>query len=402
MPKTNIEKLCIYLKNNKERIYPINNDMLVSTTDFVLNGYMKMLGVILQQSSDITEAQLSIYKRLIAGTETEKKAEEYLRMALEVEVDDYENFILEIKKLPIKYRFILDAMILTCVDEKNSEQIKLVAEFAESLGIEKEDVRYLAIMAKAILCMDISAYVGANEMKKDNIPENVFWGYVRLMTSESIIKNENITIFQPTYEEDVTIEKLLEICNADTPCVKLSNVKVDISEYNLSFVNQEKVILDGCEFIGGNKYSIQFTNCKEVVIKNTSFKDFSVRTICLNNVTAMRIYKSSFEQCSLKYDSNASDWMMLGGVIYVDNILDNMDPILIEGCTFTNCGGRNSANWYRSAFISNYRCNVNESKFINCWHYSDTSIDPENVNRTMFPSRSEAIRCTYENSAAFC
>ena len=72
MPKTNIEKLCIYLKNNKERIYPINNDMLVSTTDFVLNGYMKMLGVILQQSSDITEAQLSIYKRLIAGTETEK------------------------------------------------------------------------------------------------------------------------------------------------------------------------------------------------------------------------------------------------------------------------------------------------------------------------------------------
>lgn len=402
MANSNIEQLCAYLNSNKAKAYPIENDMLVSATDFVLNGYLKMLGVVLQQPSEITEAQLSIYKRIIAGTESEKSAEDYLRMALEIKIEDFINFTSEIKDLSIKYRFILDAMILTCVSEKNKEQIQLVAEFSESLGIEKEELYYISTMAKALLCMDTTAYIDAYEIKTNSISEDVFYGYIRMLAKGCIIQNSELTIFQPSCEEEVTVEKLSRISNVHTPTIKLSNVKVNLSEYPLSFSNHKRIILDACEFTGGDKYHIRFENCEEVIINNSFFSDFNVQTIMINNVNIVRITNSTFTNCCMKHSNRGDDWKELGGVIYV-RYAEKLEPILIDGCTFVDCGGRNSVNYYRSAFISNYRCNVNESKFMNCWHYNEqTQIDPENKKRTMFVHGSKATRCTYENSAAFC
>lgn len=402
MANSNIEQLCEYLNNNKAKAYPIENDMLVSATDFVLNGYLKMLGVILQQSSEITEAQLSIYKRIIAGTESEKSAEDYLRMALEIEIEDFLNYTLEIKDSSIKYRFILDAMILTCVKEKNKEQIQLVAEFSESLEIEKEELYYISTMAKALLCMDTSAYVDAYEIKTNSISDDVFYGYIRMLSKGCIIQNSELTIFQPSCEEDVTVEKLSRISNVDTPTIKLSNVKINLSEYPLSFSNYKKIILDDCVFTGGDKHPIKFENCKEVIINNSSFSDFNVQTIIISNVNIVRITDSTFTHCCMKYRNGSDDWKALGGVIYV-GYAEELAPILIDGCNFVDCGGRNSENYYRSAFISNYRCDVNDSKFMDCWNYhKNTEIDPENKKRTMFAHGSKATRCTYENSAAFC
>lgn len=104
----------------------------------------------------------------------------------------------------------------------------------------------------------------------------------------------------------------------------------------------------------------------------------------------------------MKYSDSNDDWKALGGVIYVGHQKE-LEPILINRCIFEECGGRNLANYYRSAFISNYHCDVNDSKFINCWHYNqDTMLDPENEKRTMFGSGSKATRCAYENSATFC
>lgn len=401
MANTKIDELCAYLSANKAKVYPIENDMLKAATDFIVNGYLKMLGVILQQPSEITDAQLTIYKRIIAGSESEKSAEDYLRMALEIKIEDYINFTNEIKNLSIKYRFLLDAMILTCISDKNQEQIKLVVEFSEALSIERKELEYITIMAKAILCLDTSMYVDACEIKNVNIPEDIFYGYVRLLAQGCIIHNDNMTIFQPSCEEDVTVEKLSQVCNIDTLIVKLCKVKVDLGEYPLNFSNHKKVIVDGCEFVGGNKYSISFNNCEEVIISNSVFKDFEVRTIFTENVKRMCIIQSTYSNCYMKYYNEHSDWEVLGGVIYVQS---GMESMLIDNCLFDSCGGKNQVAWYRSAFIANCKCEVNNTKFINCWHYNSEGKekDPVDERRTMFSVGSKATRCTYENSAAFC
>lgn len=402
MTHSKIDKLCSYLTNNKAKTYPIENDMLHAATDFLLNGYLKMLGVILQQSSEITPAQLALYKRIIAGTETEKSAEDYLRMALEIEIEDYLHFTFEIKDLPIKYRFILDAILLTCISEKNTEQIQLVAEFSESLGIEKKELKYITTVAKAILCMDTSIYVDASEIEVRNIPENIFYGYIRLLANDCIIHNSKLTIFQPSCEEDVTVQRLSQISSIDTPVIKLNNVKVNLEDYPLEFADYEEVIFDGCEFIGGDKHTITFEKCENVIIYNSTFTNFNVRTISLDKVTRVKLMNSTFDQCRMIYRSSSNDWEPLGGVIYTTST-EELEPILIDNCVFKYCGGNNSDNYYKSAFISNSRCDVNNSQFINCWHYNcKTEIDLEDDRRTMFAPGSKATRCIYENSAAFC
>ena len=100
LTKEKIKRLCTYIEENKASLYPVENEMLSKAADHLLNGYLKMLGVILHQGEEITDAQSFLYKRIIAGTPAEEKAEGYLRMALDIEIEEYESFISEVKELP--------------------------------------------------------------------------------------------------------------------------------------------------------------------------------------------------------------------------------------------------------------------------------------------------------------
>ncbi len=395
MSNVNIKKLCKYLTENKANHYQIENAFLSGATDFIKNGYLKMLAVILQQSEEITDSQLMIFKRILAGAKTDFAVEDYLRMALEIEVDDFIKFAAECKELPIKYRFILDAMILSGVSGKNEEQINLIADFCEFLAVDYQEVKYLANMAKAILSLNAASYVDTEESKNNSIPSNVYGGYIRLLPNNCIFSNSNMTIFQPTCTADVTVSALDKIKDTKTPCVKLVNVKVSLADYPLVFEGKSKVIIEGCEFKGGDKYSLKFNKCETVIIRNSSFESFSSRTIELYSVASLKIYDSNFMNCIYKYYSFSSGWPKLGGVIYSDN----NSAVDIDGCEFENCGGKNGCCEYRTAFISNGKCNVNNSKFINCWHHRG-NINTDS-SETMFTKDSKATNCVFENSANF-
>lgn len=412
MSKSNIEALCDYLQKNKAEFYPIKNEMLDSETDFILNGYMKMLAVILQQADEIQEAQIAIYKRLLAGVKTDKLAEDYLRMALEITVEDYFSFSAEMKDLMVRYRFILDALVLTCLSPKNYDQIKLVAEFVEAVNVTKDELRYISTMAKAIVCMDMSMYVDACELEFDVVLQEVFYGYTKLLVEKCVLYNDRMTIFQPSCVEDVTVEKLEEINNIKSPILKLNNIRLNASEYPLVISNRKRVVLENCSFVGGNKNSITFFQCEEVKIINCEFKDFTSYTIFIEFVKDLVIRGTNFSNCFYTYNNSRNDWSTLGGVIHVGKCHDLetseniLKPMVIDNCCFNDCGGKNKAYYFRKAFLTNFACYVNNSVFTNCWHYCCTNgkynIDPEDSRRTMFTSDSKATNCKYINSAKFC
>lgn len=402
MTKEKIRRLCAYIEENKASLYPVENEMLAEAADHLLNGYLKMLGVILHQGEEITDAQSHLYKRIIAGTPAEEKAEGYLRMALDIEIEEYESFISEVKELPVKFRFLLDALILSCVSRQSPGQIKLVAEFAEALGINAAELRYLAAIAKAELCMDGSAYTDADELKTDSIPENVTTGYLRMLTEDGVTKNSKLTIVHPLHNTEVTEAELEKVMQADTPCVKLANVKMNLKDYRLTFTDKERVVLDGCDFAGCS--TIVFYNCKEIIVQNSRFHDFDKRVVTISGEDRfdMKITNCIFENCYYRYWDYSDNWSPLGGVIYAESVKSE-NSVFINDCTFDRCGGMNRVKYHRSAFISNHPCRVENTRFINCWHYYDnTKTDPGNWRRTMFPEGSKAIDCVFENSADFC
>lgn len=406
MSKKNIETLCAYIENNKAKVYKIENNMLSDATDFIVNGYLKMLAVILQQPKEIIEPQLLLYRRIVAGAKNGYIAEDYLRMSLSVEIEDFINFASEMKDLDVKYRFIFDAMILSCISGKQDEQLRLVAEFSEALKIEKTELEYLAAVAKSVLREDAIDYLDIMESEPESIPGQTFFGYIRFLSKSYVMKNENTTVFQPTCEEDIDISKLNEISASNTPEVRLSQVKLNLSEFPLEFKDRKKVIIDSCEFVGGERYPIKFNNCEEIIIRNSSFTEFKTRTFEIKAASQVRILNTRFEKCQFEYERSTDDWQCLGGVIYFVEVLGSDTvgaPIILDKCTFNICGGINRSNYYSSEFICNHQAEVSDTSFNDCWHYHrKIDIDPGVPRSTMFAKGSKSIRCTFTNSANFC
>jgi hypothetical protein len=394
MANGKIDLLCQYIENSKAKNYPIKNDCLCESTDFIKNGYLKMLAVILQQAGETTDAQVNIYKRILAGAQSELTAEDFLRMALSIEIEDFVNFTEECKELTLKYNFVLDAIILIGVKEKKEEQLRLVVGFCEALGITKEEMRYLATIAKAILEMSESAYVDAYEIKTDRIPDMVFQEYMYLIAKSSILANDNLTIFQPSCAEQVNLQMLEKLRKVNTPNIKLVNVEINLDEYHLCFFDKSGVVFESCVF-RGSKYPIIFDNCKKVEIRNTKFIDFSSRTLKLESVNSAWIKGCIFRNCLLVNNESCDD---IGGVIFSDKPETN-DKINIEKTIFENCGDK--GKYYRAfQFISNVACIVSDSNFTNCWHWRDGDRSCRD-DVTMFPREAESINCVYENSAEF-
>lgn len=400
MPKRKIEKLCKYLADNKAKFYAITNVDLAECTDFIKNGYLKLLAIILQQAKDITTAQLMLFKRIVAGANTEFEAEDYLRMALDIEIDDFNNFAFECKKIVLKYRLVLDAIILVGIQEKNEEQVNLIAEYCEALSVNKSEIQYLVTMGKAILEMNISQYVDAYEIKVDTIPDIIFDGYIYLIAKKCMYGNENLTIFQPSNVMDVTVDVLDRMTEISTPCVKLINVEVDLSTYPLLFENKTSVVIESCKFTGGSNNSVKFKNCASVTINNSEFIGFRTKTIDVLNVDVLTIMGCTFNNCRFTSFDFWGSQERFGRVIYAE-IPESIGYFRLDSSLFNNCGRDGVSYDYNFAFICNIHANVNNCCFVDCWHKNNEGIDPDNEKDTMFTGSSKGTNNTLENSAKF-
>lgn len=401
MDKSKIDLLCEYLNENVAKRYPIANSYLENNTDYIKNGYLKMLAVVMGQSGNVTKEQTELFKRIIEGAKVDEKAEDYLRMALEIEINDFINFADECKDLELKYRFILDAIILTCVKDRTEGQLALISQFCESYGITKEELQYIAMMAKAILNMSSSDYVSAYEVGVSAVAEAIFRDYMYLISKSCIYHNDHMTILAPNHKEDVTVQILEKIKEIDTPVIRIVGAEISVIGFDFKLKNKEKVILENCTFIGGSNYPIVFENCDEIIIENCKFSNFQTRTLHINGKSEIKFEECEFNNCKYIH-SLKGDYFQLGGVIY-SNYPNDIKKLDIVSSYFKECGGINKISVFKSAFISNIKSNVNNCRFINCWHYFGARGEKDNNSefRTMFTGDSISENCTYENSAHF-
>ncbi len=392
MDKSKIDILYEYLNNNVAGRYPIANQALENNTDYIKNIYLKMLAVVLQQSQDITASQIEIFKRIVVGSKTDKTAEDYLRMALDIEIEDYLEFSKEYKELDIKYRWVLDALIITCVKEQEAEQLTLVAQFCEALEITKDELKCIATMASAIVSMDETKYVDAYEIKIDTIPGIVFSDYMYLISKKCIMSNERMTILQPIYEDDITVQVLEQINEISTPYIKIIGATIYADDYKIIFKDKEKVSLESCTFVDGYKNYISFDSCKEVMLKDCMFENFSNRALIFGNINLVVVNDCLFKNCKLDYELSGE---LYGSVIYSVSSVARFELI---NSSFIDCGIN---NFYTdvSGFISNINSFVDNCSFENCLI---TYNNENNLERgSMFNDESFATNCNYENSARF-
>lgn len=419
-----IKQLCEYMDQNKAKNYPIKNEILQSEEDFVKNGYLRMLAVVLQVGDSIQDGQMNLYKRIVAGAEAENSVEDYMRQAMEIEIQEYLDFVNACKEGKLKYRFVLDAMLLTVDGERKEDRLKFISSFCEDIKVKKEEMRYLVAMAKAILKQSESKYVDAfieKNIENVIIEEEVFDGYMSGIWTgkDNIYENEKATIFRPESDEDVTVERLLYMQNTATPYIKIVGAKIDLSERELKFEGKEQIIFENCEFRGNEedefdaRYSsskkrkpILVNECKNIQIINCNFLNFSSRVLYVENVKNVYIQNSLFSSCCYRFinDNYERDGAKLGGVICSETTPETVE-IHMFNTIFEKCGGKNGKHYDRSACISNCKIDAVESVFKECYYescwYSDWCRVSNEKCDTLFTINSRAIRCKFENSARF-
>lgn len=392
MSTESIKKLCEYIDKTKYKNYPINNYLLNSVDEYIKNSYFKMLAVVLQSEGNVNEEQKNLLQRMIAGAKCDYTMQDYFRQGLSIETKDFESFMNSLRGLTLRYRFILDGLILNASCKDNVKGFKLLASLAETLKISKEELQYLVLLGKAILEQNTGAYFAAQEQVAVNEP--VANDYLSLFVqNKGIWQDNDVTILYSLDNSEVSTMMLDRIKNKKTNTLKLLNLKFNIADYALVIENYQKVLIEKCTFIGKNS-PITLQNCAEVVVKDSVFQDFMSRTLIEESISKLSFMHCTFRNCKYKYQGDRRN-SCLGGVFYSKNIDKNGINYFID-CIFENCGANNGFDYYSKEFISNCKSYLDNCKFTNCWHYYYS--DRINMDCNMFPSDSQAVNCSVKNS----
>ena len=382
-----MKQLRQYMKDNRGSEKTIQNSLLAENTQYEKNNYFTLLAVILQQVDNIPSGQLAMYKRLVAGASVEHSVEEYLQKALDIEIEDYENFIENNKDTQLGFRFLLDAYVITSILEME-QQIQMVDDILQALGVERKEEQYLKEVAKRIVNSDDSLFWDIYEKELDIISENVFEDYLALMDRSTTFSNDRVTIVKPRARERVTVSDLEKLQETSTPCIKIIGANVDLKGYEVTFCGKEEIIFDSCMFTGGGDSTLYFQQCNKIIIKNTTFNHFSNRVIQIKDVKTLDIQGCNFDDCIyLTTDKKLKN--LLSGVIYsLDNRkVDNSDDSGILGNLFGNpdsdsgkVDNSDGGGLFGKPDSSSSKVNILDSTFHNCGCLYQGYLDNYNIN----------------------
>ncbi len=369
-----MKQLRQYMKDNRGNSKPIQNSLLEENTQYEKNNYFTLLAVILQQVDNIPSGQLAMYKRLVTGALVEHSVEEYLQKALDIEIEDYENFIENNKDTQLGFRFLLDAYVITSILEME-EQIQMVDDIVQALDVGRKEEQYLRGVAKRIVKSDDLLFWEIQEKELYTISESVFEDYLALMDKSTTFSNDRITIVKLTAREHVTVSDLEKLQEASTPCIKIIGANVDLKGYEVTFCGKEEIIFESCTFTGGGDSTLNFQACDKIIIKNTTFNHFSNRVLQISVVETLDIQGCNFNDCIYLTTDNQLE-NLLSGVIYshtrnVDNsdsggIFKFFKKLDSDSGEVDNSDSDGSFNFFDNFDIGSCKVNILDSTFHNC------------------------------------
>ena len=296
-------RLLEQIKKQNYRNYPIKNALLESETDYIKNNYFRHLALTLTQKGEASENQRYLFSRMIEGVEAEDKIEDYLRQAMDIEIDQYIEFMDQLKEKEIRYRFLLDALLITCCDIHTEEQEELLACFMESLKLPLVEAGFICKIGRNVLEQDRDGYWELMKANESFSFRNLAKEYSIKYAGEyvAIASNEMVYWYFPVKREitkDMIYAGNVQGAFKGVKEVRIRNAIFDVSAEELTFKECGNIILENCEFRGG-ECNIHLIMDGEVEFRNCFFTDFTsqVMIVGCSPKTSIRFQRCSFEKC---------------------------------------------------------------------------------------------------------
>lgn len=313
------------LRESHAERYPIGNAALQKVDERMVSLYFRMLAVILTQE-EANPAQIHFYRRLAAPFTEETSAEEYMRQGMDVELQDYTDFVGVYKGNPLKYRFLLDALILIALGTKRGNQLVLIAQLMESLGIQSEEARYISALSRGIVEKNSDQCEEVEKRCPASIDANLFGEYKKVLSTKVTMRyGGQVLLDGGQAKSDFDTELSLEIPKSR---LVLKNYRIQTKKRPIQIKGYEQVIIENCEFSGGDQFNpfIRIENCQDVTLLNCEFRrsskpiqiisanhaqisncrfyDFMDRTLVFVNTDSVLIENSEFQNCCYEYNGS--------------------------------------------------------------------------------------------------
>lgn len=291
----NISEIQKMLKERKSELYAFETHILKPEEEYIKMMYLKVLCSVMQYDNEPNEMQLMFLQRIVLGAGAELEFKEYMRMALELSVEDVSEFISLVSEKSLRYYFAVDSMIVAALSGREKMDYYYIAELIEILGITKKELKYLTVVASAILQQDSAMYQNAKSLIVESVSGLQWKPYVLSFHSGLLIDNQE--------------EKYYASANKG---------KLNISSEEVHFT-EKRVVFENLEINFNADWT--FKGCEEVRFKNCILKGNKT-----NNMTANSVKEFVMENCQVSDFGNRIAHY------------DNGGNIIIEGNKFTNCG----------------------------------------------------------------
>ena len=161
--KQNFEKITRQAKQ-----FPIENETLLQQDESIRKSYIAGLSYLLNVDHDGFADKLLYLCRISYGVNLSLSAEEIVQLGMQFESEDLEKFRFDLTNCA--YNFLMDGLTIAGLTGLPSETLlSMLADFAQLLGCDKDDLCVTSYIAKANLTqnMDVLNQIPVSQIKKD-------------------------------------------------------------------------------------------------------------------------------------------------------------------------------------------------------------------------------------------
>lgn len=320
-----IDKIRKYFEEHKAERYPFENELLRKKDEYVKSLYFRILCTLVRYTGEPSEMQVLYIRRLIAGSNAENEFHDYMKMALDLEKEDIEEFISVFKSDDLKYYFCIDGAIVSSLGKTTDKNYELFAELIELLGICRDELTYLVSVSKAIICLSSEQFDKARAISPRSTKELYLYHYLKSFYTGMIIDTNEIRHIYSHNKMPVDLSNYTEY---KAKRIIIDNVTVSLKK-DIVFDGCSEVIIRKCTF-NGNTHSLKFNKVRQVVIEDCEISDFSNRFAYFTDTNNLSLFRNCFTNCGCISNMNIK-----GGVLLSDG--NKMDSVVIEGNKLLNC-----------------------------------------------------------------
>lgn len=379
-----IDKIRKYFEDHKAERYPFENAALSEKDEYIKSLYFRILCAVIRYTGEPSEMQILYVQRLIAGSHAENDFQGYMKMALDLDTNDIDEFISTFIEDDLRYYFCIDGTILLSVAETSDKNYELLAELIEMLGISQAELTYLASAAKAIVTQSTELFDEAKALSPNSTKNLSLYHYVSGFYAGRIVDAPELCHIYSHNQQTLDMSNYAVF---KSKRVIIENIATTLQQ-NLVFDGCAEVIIRKCSFNESENHII-FNNIEKVIIEDCEINGFSDRFAYFSYTNNIIICKNRFINCGYTHSNDSKGGVFCSTGNQVNNVKIENNEVLncyvartqriscysatgilfhfgygatnvkVLGNHFSGCECRNNGD-YKEAYITGYRTSTVE------------------------------------------